>query len=88
MLTIKQVLECVRPSDWFTSIDLKDTYFHVPIIQRHRKFLRFSFRRAQYQYNRLPFGYLLASHTFSKCVETALEPLCRKGIRVLFYFIR
>ena len=85
MLTIKHVLECVRPGDWFTSIDLKDAYFHVPIIPRHRKFLRFSFRGVQYQYNRLPFGYSLAPRTFSKCVETALEPLRRKGIRVLFY---
>lgn len=31
MLTIKQVLECVRQGDWLTSIDLKDAYFHVLI---------------------------------------------------------
>ncbi len=73
------------PGDWFTSISLKDAYFHVPIIPKHRKFLRFSFNGVQFQYNRLPFGYSLASRTFSKCVETALEPLHRNGIRVLFY---
>ena len=33
----------------------------------------------------LPFGYSLAPHTFSKCVETALEPLRRQGKRILFY---
>ncbi|KAF0046150.1 hypothetical protein F2P81_002679 [Scophthalmus maximus] len=74
MLTIKHVLECVRSGDWFASIDLKDAYFHVPIVPRHRKFLRFSFRGVQFQYNRLPFRYSLAPRTFSKCVETALEP--------------
>lgn len=85
MLTIRQVLECVHQGDWFTSIDLKDAYFHVSIVPKHRKFLRFSFQGIQYQYNRLPFGYSLAPRTFSKCVETALEPLRRMGMRVLFY---
>ena len=85
MLTIKQVLECVHQGDWFTSIDLKDAYFHVSIVSKHRRYLRFSFQGVQYQYNRLPFGYSLAPRTFSKCVETALEPLRRTGMRVLFY---
>ena len=85
MLTIKRVLECVHQGDWFTSIDLKDASFHVSIIPKHRKFLRFSFQEIQYQYNRLPFGYSLAPRTFSRCVETALEPLHRMGMRVLFY---
>ena len=85
MLTIKRVLECVRPGDFCVSVDLKDAYFHVPIIPKHRQFLRFSFQGIQYQYNRLPFGYSLAPRTFSKCVETALQPLHKKGMRVVFY---
>ncbi|KAK5932171.1 hypothetical protein CgunFtcFv8_003898 [Champsocephalus gunnari] len=85
MLTIKQVMECVHQGDWYTSIDLKDAYFHITIIPKHRKFLRFSFQGISYQFNRLPFGYSLAPRTFSKCVETALEPLRRGGMRVLFY---
>ncbi|XP_033980402.1 uncharacterized protein LOC117477766 [Trematomus bernacchii] len=85
MLTIKQVLEYVHQGDWFMSIDLKDAYFHITIIPKHRKFLRFSFQGISYQFNRLPFGYSLAPRTFSKCVETALEPLHRGGMRVLFY---
>ena len=85
MLTIKRVLECVRPGDYCVSVDLKDAYFHIPIIPKHRQFLRFSFQGIQYQYNRLPFGYSLAPRTFSKCVETALRPLHQRGMRVLFY---
>ncbi|KAK5881766.1 hypothetical protein CesoFtcFv8_022528 [Champsocephalus esox] len=78
-------MECVHQGDWCTSIDLKDAYFHITIIPKHRKFLRFSFQGISYQYNRLSFGYSLAPRTFSKCVETALEPLRRGGMRVLFY---
>ena len=32
MLPIRRVLQCVKPGDWFTSIDLKDAYFHVTVI--------------------------------------------------------
>lgn len=29
ILTISCVLECMRPSDWITIIELRDAYFHV-----------------------------------------------------------
>uniref|UniRef100_UPI003AAB97E8 uncharacterized protein n=1 Tax=Centroberyx gerrardi TaxID=166262 RepID=UPI003AAB97E8 len=85
MLTTKHLLECVQPGDWLTTIDLKDAYFHVPILPKHRKFLRFAFQGTAYEYQRIAFGYSLAPRTFSKCVETALEPLRRRGLRILFY---
>jgi len=44
MLTIKQLLGLVQPGDWFTTIDLKDAYFHVEIAPKHRKYLRFAFQ--------------------------------------------
>ena len=85
MLTVGALLRCVREGDWFTSLDLKDAYLHVPVRQAHRKFLRFAFMGMAYEYQCLPFGYSLAPRTFSKCVETALEPLRRQGKRILFY---
>ncbi len=38
-LTQKRIFGCVRPLDWFAAIDLKDPYFHVSILPRHRPFL-------------------------------------------------
>ncbi|KAI2646504.1 hypothetical protein H4Q32_024931 [Labeo rohita] len=32
MLTLKCILECIHPQDWFAVIDLKDPYFHVSIL--------------------------------------------------------
>ncbi|XP_028255153.1 GTPase IMAP family member 4-like [Parambassis ranga] len=79
------VKRAISRGDWLTSIDLKDAYFHVPVVPKHRRYLRFSFLGIQYEYNRLPFGYSLAPRTFSKCVEAALRPLHMSGMRVLFY---
>jgi len=53
MLTIKQLLELVQPGDWFTTIDLRDAYFHVKIAPKHRKYLCFAFQGIAYEYNRL-----------------------------------
>ncbi len=38
MLTQRRIFQCVRPLDWFAAIDLKDAYFHVSILPRHRPF--------------------------------------------------
>ncbi len=78
----------MRPSlDWFAAIDLKDAYFHVSILPRHRPFLRFrfAFEGRAYQYKALPFGLSLSPRVFTKVVEAALVPLREAGIRILNY---
>ncbi len=50
MLTIKTIMSQVQEGDWFVTIDLKDAYFHIQVVQRHRKFLRFAFGGKAYQY--------------------------------------
>ncbi|XP_059381433.1 uncharacterized protein LOC132116575, partial [Carassius carassius] len=85
MLTVKSILSQIQPNDWFVTIDLKDAYFHIQIIERHRKFLRFALEGKAYQYRVLPFGLALAPRTFSKCMDAALDPLRLRGVRVLNY---
>ncbi len=85
MLTQKRIFGCVRPLDWFAAIDLKDEYFHVSILPRHRPFLRFAFEGQAYQYKVLPFGLSLSPRVFTKVVEAALVPLREQGVRILNY---
>lgn len=40
MLFHASLLRFVRENDWFTSVDLKDTHFHIPIYPPYRKYLR------------------------------------------------
>ncbi len=85
MLKQRRIFQCVRPFDWFAAIDLKDSYFHVSILPRHRPFLRFAFEGRAYQYKALPFGLFLSPRVFTKVVEAALVPLREAGIRILNY---
>ncbi len=75
MLTHRRMIKCIQPRDWFAAIDLKDAYFHVSILPRHRPFLRK--RRV------LPFGLSLSPRVFTKVAEVALAPLWEVGIRIL-----
>ncbi len=85
MLTPKRIFGCVRPQDWFAAIDLKDAYFHVSILPRHRPFLRFAFEGRAYQYKVLPFGLSLSPRVFTKVAEATLVPLREQGVRILNY---
>lgn len=48
ILTMKQLLRFVRLGDWFTTVDLKNAYLHVPIRHGLWKYLRFSFQGTAY----------------------------------------
>ncbi len=37
MLTHRCMIKCIQPQDRFAAIDLKDAYFHVSILPRHRR---------------------------------------------------
>ncbi|KAI2661198.1 ORF V: Enzymatic polyprotein [Labeo rohita] len=52
---------------------------------RQASFLRFAFEGRAYQCKVLPFGLSLSPHVFTKVAEGALNPLWRKGIRILNY---
>ncbi|KAL0199366.1 hypothetical protein M9458_007906, partial [Cirrhinus mrigala] len=73
MLTTKRMLTCIRRQDWFAAIDLKDAYFHVSILPRHR----FAFEGRAYQYKVLPFGLSLSPRVFIKVMEAALDLVLR-----------
>ncbi|XP_041840350.1 uncharacterized protein LOC121639256 [Melanotaenia boesemani] len=85
MLTHKVLCRSIRPNDWFVTIDLADAYFHIAIYPAHRKFLRFAYQGAAYEFQTIPFGLSLAPRVFSKCVEAALFPLRNSGIRIFSY---
>ncbi len=56
ILMQKRIFRCVHPLDWFAAIDLKDAYFHVSILPRHRPFLRFVFEGGHISTRSCPLG--------------------------------
>lgn len=85
MLTTAEVLQTAAEGEWFTTVDLTDAYFHVPIAPQHRRFLRFAYRHRHWQFRVLPFGLSLAPRVFTRFVKAALAPLQACGLKILPY---
>lgn len=66
------------------SVELKDTYFHVPIAPTTGSLI-FSCQIQVYQFKALPFSLSLAPHVFTRCMSAAPSPLWSKGMRILPY---
>ncbi len=66
------------PFKMFAAIDLKDAYFHVSILPRHRPFLRFAFEGRAYQYKVPPLELSLSPRFFTKRTGCAHPQLPRR----------
>ena len=62
----RTVLLSLQKSDWLTSIDIQDAYFHIPIHKSSRPYLRFQWRGAVYQFRALCFVLSTASFIFRR----------------------
>lgn len=80
MLTHASLICLLCQGDWFTSVDLKDAYFHIPIYLPHRRNLAI-----YYKYTVLPFSQSLSPRVFVCCTEAAIVPLRQWGICLATY---
>ena len=85
VLTLDSILPLLSQGNWFTTIDLKDAYFHISIQPSHQRFLLFRFQHTTYQFAALPFGLSTAPRTFTKCMAPVVAYLCTKGIKLFPY---
>ena len=69
METPETIRLSLQKGEWVTSLDFSDAYFHIPIGQRSRKFLRFFLHRQAYQFTALPFGLSTAPLEFTKVAK-------------------
>ena len=65
METLETIRTSLQQGEWVTSIDFKDAYFHIPIQEQSRKYLRFHVQGKTYQFKALPFGLSTAPLEFT-----------------------
>ena len=85
METITSILKLVTPKTYFTKIELKDTYYTIPIAAEHQKYLKFSHRNDLYQFTCLPNGYCHGPRKFTKSLKPLLSSLRLDGVTIATY---
>ena len=85
METPETIRLSLQRGEWVTSLDFSDAYFHIPISQRSRKYLRFFLGKKAYQFTALPFGLATAPLEFTKVVKEVKLMAQARGIRIHQY---
>ena len=85
METPETIWLSLQKGEWVTSLDFSDAYFHIPIAQRSRKYLRFHLNKVNYQLTSLPFGLATAPLEFTKVVKEVKLMAQARGIRIHQY---
>ena len=85
MVTPETIRTSLQQGEWVTSIDFKDAYFHIPIQEQSRKYLRFHVQGQTYQFKALPFGLSTAPLEFTVIAKEVKLMAIRKGIRIHQY---
>jgi hypothetical protein len=76
---------CINDGDYMLKIDLSQAYFHIPIVEPHRKFLAFSYYGIIYQMTCLPFGLATAPYVFARVTNWVANCFREKGIKIVVY---
>ena len=85
METIMSVLELVTPVTYFTKIDLKDTYYTIPLSPSHQKYLEFAINQDLFKFTCLINGYFYGSRNFTKVLKPPLSTLRLYSITIAVY---
>ena len=85
METPETIRTCLQPGEWVSSIDFKDAYFHIPIQEQSRKYLRFHVQGQTYQFKAPPSGLSTAPLEFTVVAKEVKLMAIHKGIRIHQY---
>ena len=85
METPETIRTSLQQGEWVTSIDFKDAYFHIPIQEQSRKYLRFHVQGQTYQFKALPFGLSTAPLEFTVIAKEVKLMASHRGIRIHQY---
>lgn len=81
---IEECLEFLGGKGYFTTLDLKNGYYHVKIAEESTKYTSFVAPFGQYEYNYLPFGLTNGPAVFQRYIHNKLRNLLEAGKIMVF----
>ena len=85
METLKTVLNGIQRNSYFTSCDMTDAYFSIPIHNDYKKYLKFIWKNQRYHFNCLCFGIASAPRVFTKVLKPVFAFIRHMDISSFYY---
>ncbi|GFU23174.1 retrovirus-related Pol polyprotein from transposon 412 [Trichonephila clavipes] len=81
---IDDILDCLQNAKIFTTLDLKNGFFHAAVNEMSRKFTSFVTHNGQYQFRRMPFGLSTCLSTYMWNINAIFRHQISKSIVLLY----
>ena len=81
---IDDQLDCLRGANVFSTLDLKNDFFHVPIEDSDYKYTTFVIPGGHFEFLRLPFRLCTSPAYFQKYINIIFKDLTASGIVVIY----
>ena len=72
LLHIEELFSWLKGAQYYSYLDLRDRYFHVPIAKEDVYKIAFSYRYGMFEYLVMPFGLMNAPSTFKRVKNQAI----------------
>ncbi|GFY44775.1 hypothetical protein TNIN_431701 [Trichonephila inaurata madagascariensis] len=81
---IEDVLDKLREAKVYTTLDLKNGFFHVDVNEDCKHLTSFVVPDGQFEFNKVPFGLSTSSSVFQRYVYSIFRELMRKGVVIIY----
>ncbi|GFX41018.1 transposon Tf2-8 polyprotein [Trichonephila clavipes] len=81
---IEDVLDRLQGAKVYTTLDLKNGFFHVDVNEDCKHLTSFVVPDGQFEFNKVPFGLSIIPSVFQRYVYSIFRELMRKGIVIIY----
>ncbi|GFV70778.1 hypothetical protein TNCV_1946881 [Trichonephila clavipes] len=81
---IEDVLDKLGNGKIFTTLDLKNAFFHVDVDEASRKYTAFVTEAGQYEFLKVLFGLSISSNYFQRYIDYVFRELLRDGTLIIY----
>ncbi|GFS90886.1 retrovirus-related Pol polyprotein from transposon 17.6 [Trichonephila clavipes] len=81
---IEDVLDTLQGAKVYSTLDLRNGFFHVDVDEDCRKYTSFIVPDGQFEFNKVPFGLSTSPGVFQRYVSSIFRDLTRKGIVISY----